>query len=126
MKNVLIKIVDVLKNDATLTAIVPSTQIFVGPVDVVTEVQAELLLPQINIHQVSESSRSVPLNVRDTIIQLDIWSRNSQLEVEDIYERIITLLNYLSVDQGVNHIFWEKLSGATDLYESDRRIWHRA
>jgi hypothetical protein len=125
MTNLFIKIVNVLKADVTLTAIVPSTQIFVGPVDVAVEQQTELLMPQINIFQVNEVSRSVP-KVRDTVFQLSIWSRNSQLEVETIYERVITLLNYLSADQGSNHIFWERLDGAVDQYESDRRIWHRA
>jgi hypothetical protein len=125
MTNLFIKIVDTLTADATLTAIVPATQIFVGPVDVLVEVQNQLLMPQINIFQVNEVSRSVP-QVRDTIFQLSIWSRNSQLEVETIYERIITLLNYLTADQGSNHIYWERTDGAVDLYEADRRIWHRA
>ena len=119
------KIVSTLTGDATLTAIVPTSNIFTGAADVVLEKQGSLS-PFIILSQVSEISRTVPSNVRDTQIQIDIWSRNSQLEVENIYERIITLLNYLSGDQGTGHIFWERSSGAVDLFEVDRRVWHRS
>lgn len=112
--------------DSTLTAIVPATSILVGPVDITMEKQAGLLYPQINLHAVSEVQRSNPLNTRDTQIQLDIWSRNSQLELENIYEEVVTALGYLTVNQGTSHIFWSRLGGAIDDYEADRRIWHRA
>jgi hypothetical protein len=126
MKELLEKIISILINDATLNAIVPATQIFSGPVDVATEKQSELLLPQINIHIISESQRTVPRNVRDTMVQIDIWSRNSLLETTNIYERIITLLTYQTADKDTGHIFWDKLSSAVDQYESDRRIFHKA
>jgi hypothetical protein len=105
---------------------VPASNIMVGFVDVVTEKQVDLLMPQINLHLVSEVSRSVPSNTRDTMVQIDIWGRTSQLEIINIYERIITLLNYTSPLQGSTKIFWERLGGAVDQYESDRGIWHRA
>jgi hypothetical protein len=126
MTNLFIKIVNILKADVTLTAIVPATQIFVGPVDVTVETQAQLLMPQINLFMVSEVTRTVPKNVKDTTFQISIWSRNSQLEVETMYERILTLLNYLVADQSTNHIFWERSSGAVDDFEADRRVWHRS
>ena len=126
MLEILQNIIAVFIGDTTLTAIVPATNILVGPIDIVTETQAGLLMPQINIHVVSEVSRSVPSNTRDTLVQIDIWSRNNQLEIENIYERIITLLNYTSPTQGSAKIFWERLGGAHDQYESDRGIWHRA
>ena len=126
MKNLFVKIISILTGDVTLTAIVPATQIFVGPVDVTVEEQTGLLMPQINIRQVTEVTATVPRNTRETTFQVDIWSRNNQLEVEDIYERIITLLNYLLTDQGSNHIFWQRSGGAVDDYEGDRRIWHRS
>ena len=119
-------IVNILINDATLTAIVPASQIFTGPVDVATEKQSELLLPQINVHVISEHSRTVPKNTRDTMVQIDIWSRNSLLEVVNIYEEIINALNYATADKSTSHIFWERLGGSVDQYESDRRIFHRA
>lgn len=120
------KIISTLIGDSTLTAIVPTENIFTGAADIIQEKQATLLSPAIILSQVGESVRTVPLNVRDTQIQLDIWSRNSQLEVETIYERVMTLLNYLSGDQSTAHIFWQRLGGAVDLFESDRRIWHRS
>lgn len=120
------KIISTLTSDSTLTAICPVDHIFTGAADITQEKQADLLSPAIILSQVGESVRTVPLNVRDTQIQLDIWSRNSQLEVETIYERVLTLLNYLSGDQSGAHIFWQRLGGAIDLFETDRRVWHRS
>lgn len=118
--------ISILTADATLTAIVPATSIMVGPVDVTMETQASLLYPQINLHLVSETQRTVPSFTRDTQVQIDIWSRNSMLEMETIYERVINDLSYQSGNEGQAHFFWQRLGGATDQYESDRRIWHRA
>lgn len=120
------KIIAILTADSTLTALVPVNNILVGPVDMVMEKQADLLYPQINIHSVTEVQRSVPFSTRDTQVQLDIWSRNSQMEIEQIYERVINDLSYQITDQGSAHIFWMRLNGAVDFYEADRRIWHRA
>lgn len=126
MKQILQYILSILIVDSTLTAIIPAANILTGPVDVATEKQAELLLPQINIHIISEAQRSVPKNTRDTMVQIDIWSRNSFLETVTAYERILTLLEYKTADQDTGHIFWERLGGAVDQYESDRRIFHRS
>lgn len=120
------KLIATLIGDATLTAICPATNIFTGAADILQEKQNTLLSPAIILSQISEAVRTVPLNTRDTQIQLDIWSRNSQLEVETIYERILTLLNYMSADQSTAHIYWQRLSGAVDLFEADRRVWHRS
>lgn len=119
-------IVNALITDSALTAMVPATQIFTGPVDVTTEKQSELLLPQINVHVVSEYQRTVPKNVRDTMVQIDIWSRNNLLETINIYEEILNVLSYTIADKNSSHIFWERSSGAVDQYESDRRIFHRS
>jgi hypothetical protein len=126
MLEIFTKILGILTADATLTAIVPAANMFTGSVDVTMEKQNELLYPSIVLSQVSEIFRSIPMNARDTQIQLDIWSRNSQLEVETIYERILVLLNYVSGDQSTAHIFWQRLGGAVDQFETDRRVWHRA
>ena len=130
MLELLQNIISVFINDATLTASVPVANIFTGPVDIVTEAQANLSFPQIQLSIVSETTRSVPTNTRDTLIQISIFSRNSMMEVLWIYERIINLLEYhtatIPTDGGQATIWWEKISGAVDQYESDRRLWHRA
>jgi hypothetical protein len=126
MLNVSKKIISLLKADASLTAIVKATNMFVGPTDIVEEKLSELYMPQINIQQVGETSRTVPSGVRDTILQLDIWTMNSQLEIENISEIIIPLLNYEIADESTSHIYWLRMSGSADQYESDRRIWHRS
>jgi hypothetical protein len=127
MLELLENLVSILTNDATLNAIVPVSNVFTGPVDFITESQAMLLFPQIQLSVVSEITRSVPTNTRDTLVQISIFSRNSQLEVLNIYERILSLLEYSNTTiDATAVIFWQKVSSATDLYESDRRIWHRA
>lgn len=126
MLELLQQIIATLQADATLLALVPAANMSVGPVDIVTETQAGLREPSINVRTVSEVARSVPSYTRDSLIQIDIWSRNSMLETVNIYERVVTLLEYFSGNQSSAHIFWERLGGAVDQYESDRRIWHRA
>lgn len=120
------KIIGILTTDSTLTAIVPVDHIFTGGVDIAFERQDELLYPSILLSQIGEVVRTVPMYARDTQIQLDIFSRNSQLELEQIYEAVLAALNYDSGNQGSAHVFWQRLGGAVDLFETDRRIWHRA
>ena len=119
-------IVSQMLGDATLTAIVPAANILTGPVDILVWSQNTLMQPMIILSQVSETQRTVPQGARDTVIQIDIWSRNSQLELENIYEEIINLLSFQIANQGQAHIFWDRLSGAVDDFELDRRIWHRS
>lgn len=126
MLNVTTKIISLLKGDATLTSTVPANNIMTGPVDIVQNTQDELTMPQINVQLVSESSRTVPSGVRDINMQLDIWTRNSQLELENIYERVVTLIDGMNTDNSGTHIFWSNMTTANDQYESDRRIWHRS
>lgn len=117
--------ISLLTGASAVTAIV-GTNIFTGPVDITMQKQDELLYPSIVLSLVSEAVRTVPMNTRDTTLQLDIFSRNSQLEVETLYEAVLTALNYQSGDVNTAHIFWQRLGGAVDLFESDRRYWHRS
>lgn len=125
MLEILQSVVARLQADAGVTALVKSSKISTGPVDITMEKQSELRYPSIVLTQVSEVSRSVP-PVRDTSVQLDIFSRTSQMELEQIYEAVIAVLNYQSGDQGAAHIFWQRLGGSADNMETDRRFWHRA
>lgn len=127
MLELLQNIISIFTTDAILNAIVPVANVFTGPVEIVTEAQANLFYPQINISVISETTRSVPSNARDTLVQVSIFSKNNQMEVINIYERILTLLNYTSTTiDGTAIIWWNKVSGVSDQFESDRRIWHRA
>jgi hypothetical protein len=126
MLEILTFIINTLKNSTGVTSIVPATQILVGQVDIVEETQAGLQLPQINAHVVSESTRTVPTNARDTMVQVDIWSRNSMMEVVQVYEFILQALNYSIANVNTAHIFWDRSSSCVDMFESDRTIWHRA
>lgn len=116
-----------LKADAQITAIVPAANILTGPVDLLSKgtTDLELVLPAIVLWTVSEAQRPVPTNTRDTQVQLDVYSKTSQLELETVYERIIALLSQLTYNQGPAHIFWQLLAGGRDVIETDRRIWHK-
>lgn len=114
-----------LTGDSTLTALVPASNIFVGPVDIAFEKQDDLLYPSIVLSQISEVVRTVPLYARDTQVQIDLYTRNSQLELENIYERVLQLLDYQSGNQSTAHVFWQRLGGAVDVFETDRRFWRR-
>ncbi|MHB8483866.1 MAG: tail completion protein gp17 [Nitrospiria bacterium] len=126
MINICNNIISVLLNDSTLTATVPKTSIMVGPVDINVEKQSEILMPQINIHPISEVVATVPRNTKETRIQIEVWSRNSEMEAQTIYERILTDLNFLSYDQGTSHIYWQRLGGVSSLYDSEMRLWQYA
>lgn len=126
MLEILQNIISTLLSDTTLTALVPSGNILVGPVDMLSQKQDDLILPSVILSVVAESQRPVPQYARDSQIQLDIWTRESQLAVENIYEEVIARLNYLTYNQGTAHICWQILGGARDDFETDRRIWHRA
>lgn len=126
MLEILQWIVSQMLADSALTAIVPIKNIFTGPVDVLVEDQEGLLMPAIIVSTISEVQRTVPQGARDTQIQVDIWSRVSQLEVEQIYEEVINLLSFQIANQGAAHIFWDRLGGGVDMFEEDRRIWHKA
>lgn len=126
MLEILENLISILTGDTTLTAIVPTNNILTGQIDIITESNSALLYPMLNLSIVSEVSRTVPLNTRDTVVQIDIFSNNSMLEILSIYERVVFLLNYYSGDKGSAHIFWQRLGGVSDQFESDRGLWHRA
>jgi len=120
------QLITILTNDAALQAIVPKKNILVGPVDIIIEKQTELLYPAITLSLVSESVLTVPMKSRDTVIQIDLWSFQNQMQIEQIYERVLTLVNYYTGDKSTEHTFWQRIQSSADQYESDRRIWHRS
>lgn len=128
MLEVLQNITAQLTADPTLGALVPDNNITVGQVDIVSEhnTPTEILFPSINIHTATESMRTVPSNVRDTMVQVDIWSNSSALEAQTIYEQIISILTYNQTDQGAAHIYWSRPSSAFEFYADNRRTWRIA
>ena len=106
---------------------VPNLSIFSGSIDIVKQLQKELGFPLIEIHTISEGVRTVPLNTKDTMVQLDIWSRVSELQVQQIYERVLQLLNFQSTITTGNingtTIEWQRSDGAVEEYASDIRVW---
>jgi hypothetical protein len=124
MLTILEYIVNLLKTDATIIGFV-SDRIYPTGVDITPE---NGLFPLITFSTVSEITRTVPVSARDSIYQIDIWSILSQYEVEQITERILTLLNRSQFHTGYGStvLRWQRQDGANDIFESDRRIWHKA
>lgn len=128
MLEILEEIISVLQADSTLTAVVPVSNILTGPVDMVSRINTPtgLVLPAIIITTVSEAQRARPTYVRDTMVQIDIWTINSQLELETITEQVILDMEYISYTQGTANIPWQMIHDSRDIIETDRRIWHKA
>ena len=130
MLNILAQTYATLSGDQTLATLMgytgnlPNTQIYTGRVDVVKEQASTIGLTMIVIKMVTETFRTVPYNVRDARIQIDIFSQNNELSVAEIYERIATLLNFQILNNNGTHIFWQRLDGATETYEREANIFH--
>jgi len=127
MTDLIQNIVSTLKTDAALASLmntsVPIKNLYVGAADVVKESQSSLAFPMLIIHAISESYRTVPLNAKDSTIQIDIVSRNSEKEVHDIYEKIAALLNFKTTTKNNTWIAWQRGSGLSAQYSSETRLW---
>ena len=124
MLKILEFIVTTLKNDTTLKGYVDG-RIFPTGVDIIPE---KTLFPLITFFTLSEVTRTVPKNVREGVYQIDVWSILSQLELENISERILTLLNYEQFRTGYGNkvLRWTREDASNDMYERHRRIWHKS
>lgn len=121
MKAIKKLVIDTLLADSTLRGYV-ARRIYPRDFDIMPDT-----MPMITIADVAGGIRTVPRNCRDMVMQLDIWSNKNQTEVENIYERVTTLLNYLNgLNSGVI-TWWIREDSQIDISESDdRRIWHKA
>jgi len=117
-------IVNTLKNSLTLQGQV-ADRIFPTGVDIEPE---KSVFPLITFHTVSEITRTVPKGARDSVYQIDIWSVLSQLQIETIAEIVIGLLNFTQFHGGYGStvLRWQREDSGSDLYEADRRIWHKS
>jgi hypothetical protein len=92
-------------------------------------INADQKFPCITFEVVSESTRSVPRNVQDIILQLDIYVKSpvntligKQL-VENIYTTVNGLLNYYQDTDPL--IVYMVQSLAIDNNEIDRQMWRK-
>lgn len=124
MLTILEFIVNTLKNDSTLQTFV-GERIYPSGVDITPE---SGLFPQITFHTASDLTRTNPAGARDSVYQIDIWSILSQYEVEQISERILTLLNRTQFHSGYGStvLRWQRQDAGNDLPEADRRIWRKS
>jgi hypothetical protein len=128
MINPLEYVITNLVNDTVLAGLmqtsVPNKNIFTGDADIVRETQPSFEYPMIIIHTISDMFRVMPLNARDMHIQLDIMDRTSELEVVNIYEQLCNNLAYTNSVQGGTKIWWTRPDNASDVSETEMRIYH--
>lgn len=116
--------IDTLKNDATIQSFV-AQRVYPEGVDIAPE---STLFPLITVHHISENTYTNPRNEKVISMQISMWSRLSEVEVEQIADRVETLLNYQQFQTGYGTTIqrWQRQDSGADQYESDRRIWHKA
>jgi hypothetical protein len=116
--------INTLLNDTVINAFV-GDRIYPEGVDIFPETT---LFPLITVNMVGEAILTNPKYEKSVQIQVNIWSRLSELEKEQITERVQQLLDYQQFNQGVNSAIlrWQRQDAGVDLFESDRRIWHKA
>ena len=121
-------IVSTLTGNATLAGLmntsIPNKAIYTGDVDVVREQQTTFQYPLLVIHTIADSFERLPLNARETVLQIDIYSRNDELEAVNIYEEIGNILVYENSVQGGTKIWWQRVTDGHDQSEEGMRIFH--
>ena len=124
MLTIIQEIISTLLADTIIQGFV-SDRIFPEGIDIVPETT---LFPLITIHNISERTLTNPKNEREITVQISIWSRKNQLEVEQISEAVLSLLNYQQFHTGYGTTIkrWQREDSGVDIFESDRRIWQKA
>ena len=128
MLNVQLNVLSVLKNDATLASLMntltPNLHIYMGARDIVIEKQSDIQYPAIIITVVSESDIRIPIHGHESRLQIDVWSRNSELEAVKIYDQIRALLSYQNnTTSNSTTIWWSRIDSASEDYNSEMVLW---
>jgi hypothetical protein len=81
--------------------------------------------PCITYAVVTSATRAIPRNTQDITVQFDIFSKTSKQEIEDIYSRCLTLLNYYKDTVNFNWIrqVAELDNKASVSSSTDRQLW---
>jgi len=116
-------IVDKLLADPTLQGFI-GNRVFPQGVDITPEVQ----FPLITFFMVGETTATNPKGVKENHFTIDIWSNSSHLETVKISDRVVEVLNFKQFNSGYEGkiLRWSREDSGSDLFESDRRIWHRS
>jgi len=109
---------NLLTGDSTLQGLV--TNIYPSGVDAIES------YPAVTIETSSSKTSTYPTKLRIVDLKLSIWSNNNMEEVENIYQRMWELLNYVQANTPMSDkIFWSLETNATDSIDNDRRIWSK-
>ena len=119
-------LVNTLVNDPTLQSYLTDQNghINVFPVDI--DVQPEQF-PCIIFQDAGIQVLSRPQGMHVGSIQLDIYSLNNSLEMEQIYDRVAQLLNFKdsTTESLTGTLWWIRENAVRDIHDSERRLWRK-
>lgn len=122
MQTTVKQVVAVLQNDSALQTLLSGTstnkKIFPS---IPNQFES---LPCIVYSVIGAGFRSIPFGEEDITLQLNLLSKTSKQNIEDISTRVNTLLNYYNND--FNNIVYMKKVGEVDENETDRQLWQKA
>lgn len=112
-------IYNLLSGDSTITGYV-GTNIYPSGVDAIEA------YPAITIELIASKTSTFPTKGRVATIRVSVWSSASELEVENIYSRVWTLMNYMQNNTPLSQkVYWSLEDAAVDNIDTARRVWSK-
>ena len=111
-----------LKNDATMKTLLGGEYVYVGHVSQTNQIPSVTIIENTETCKKRTGYNANKYRDNESVVQIDVWSKESRLEAVNIANRIDTIL----VTDSVTDTFgWQKV-GDGDMFESDTRIYHKA
>jgi hypothetical protein len=118
--------VDKIKADATMQGYLAHAgdyNVYPGGVDLAPE-----QFPAVTFFEAGSTMLSRPQGMRVGMLQVDIWSINTALEVENIYTRLAQLFNFQDSTTNTfsnGKLYWLREQSVKDMSEPGRRLWRK-
>ena len=114
--------VNKMLNDTTIAGYV-GKNVYPAGIDIAPE-----RMPCITFFEVGTTILSVPRGMNIGILQVDIWSKTGEIEVENIETRISQLMNFRdsSQDTFTGILWWCRKQSVRETFEADRKIFHKS
>lgn len=114
--------VNKMLNDSTIAGYV-GKNIYPAGIDIAPE-----KFPCITFFEVGTTITAVPRGMNIGILQVDIWSKNGEIEVENIETRISQLMNFRdsSQDTFTGTLWWCRKNSVRENFEQDRKLWNKS
>jgi hypothetical protein len=109
-------------NDTTIQSYV-GKNVYPAGIDIAPE-----KMPCITFFEVGTTILSVPRGMNIGLLQVDIWSRKGEIEVENIETRISQLLNYRDSSQDTfdGTLWWCRKQSVREEMTEDRKLFRKS